>query len=264
MRRPRLRRVLALLAAGFACALAAPAEPGRTREVRVAAAADLQFALDDVFRAAARSIAGIRPVVIYGSSGSIHAQIENGAPFDLFLSADADYPRRLAAKGLADGPVFLYAVGRLAVWVPSESRLDVGALGLRALLDPSVRKVAIANPRHAPYGRAAEAAMRRLGVWSGVQEKLVLGESVAQAAQFAKSGAADAGILALSLVLSPRMRESGRWAEVAPDAYPRMDQGGIVLRNARDLVGARALRDALLSPRGREVLVSRGFSLPDP
>ncbi len=261
-----MRRLLALFAAGFLCAVGAPAEPGpgRTREVRVAAAADLQFALDDVFRAAGRSIAGVRPVVIYGSSGSIHAQIENCAPFDLFLSADADYPRRLAAKGLADGPVFLYAVGRLAVWVPSESRLEVGALGLRALLDPSVRKVAIANPRHAPYGRAAEAAMRRLGVWSGVKEKLVLGESVAQAAQFAKSGAADAGILALSLVLSPRMRDSGRWAEVAPDAFPRMDQGGIVLRSARDLAGARALRDALLSSRGREVLVSRGFSLPDP
>lgn len=260
----RLRCVLALLAAGFTCALAAPAEPGRPREVRVAAAADLQFALPDVFRAAGRSIAGIRPVVIYGSSGSIHAQIENGAPFDLFLSADADYPLRLAEKGLADGPVFLYAVGRLAVWVPSASRLDVDALGLRALLARSVRKVAIANPRHAPYGRAAEAALRRLGVWSGVQEKLVLGESVAQAAQFAQSGAADAGILALSLVLSPRMTGAGRWAEVPRDAYPRMDQGGIVLRHARDLAGARALRDALLSPRGREVLVSRGFSLPDP
>ena len=264
MRRTRVRRVLALLAVGFAFTLAAPAEPGRPREVRVAAAADLQFALEDVFRAAGSSIAGIRPVVVYGSSGSFHAQIENGAPFDLFLSADADYPRRLAAKGHADGRVFLYAVGRLAVWVPSASRLEVGALGLRALLDPSVRKVAIANPRHAPYGRAAEAAMRRLGVWSGVQEKLVLGESVAQAAQFARSGAADAGVLALSLVLSPRMRDAGRWAEVPRDAYPRMDQGGVVLRNARDLAGARALRDALLSPRGREALLSSGFFLPDP
>ncbi|MHB8798587.1 MAG: molybdate ABC transporter substrate-binding protein [Thermoanaerobaculia bacterium] len=261
-----MTRLLALFAAGILFAVGAPADSGptRPREVRVAAAADLQFALDEVFRAAGRSIAGIRPVVIYGSSGSIHAQIENGAPFDLFLSADADYPRRLAAKGFADGAVFHYAVGRLAVWVPSASRLDVGALGLRALLAPSVRKVAIANPRHAPYGRAAEAAMRHLGVRDGLREKLVLGESVAQAAQFAKSGAADAGILALSLVLSPRMRDSGRWAEVPRNAYPRMDQGGIVLRHARDLAGARALRDALLSPRGREVLVSRGFALPDP
>ncbi len=142
-----------------------PAPPDR--EVRVAAAADLKFALDAVFAATAASTRGIRPAVTYGSSGSFYAQIENGAPFDLFLSADAEYPRRLAAKGLADGEPFLYAVGRIALWVPASSKLDLGALGLRALLDPSVRKVAIANPRHAPYGRAAEAAMKSLGILRG-------------------------------------------------------------------------------------------------
>ncbi len=160
----RLRPLVCALVVGSVLALGTPLLSGTLpappdREVRVAAAADLKFALDAVFAATAASTRGIRPAVTYGSSGSFYAQIENGAPFDLFLSADAEYPRRLAAKGLADGEPFLYAVGRIALWVPASSKLDLRALGLRALLDPSVRKVAIANPRHAPYGRAAEAAM---------------------------------------------------------------------------------------------------------
>jgi molybdate transport system substrate-binding protein len=255
-----LAAVLAL-----AAGLAAPAFPLRAegpREVRVAAAADLQFALDEVFSAAA--VPGVRPVVTYGSSGSFFAQIENGAPFDLYLSADAEYPRRLAEKGLADGEVFLYAVGRIALWVPNGSKLDVAALGVRALLDPAVRKVAIANPRHAPYGRAAEAALRSLGAWEAVSAKIVLGENVAQAAQFVESGAADAGIVALSLARSPRLRSAGRHVELPLGSYPRMDQGGIVLKGARDPGAARALRAALVGPQGREVLREHGFFLPDP
>ena len=234
------------------------------REVRIAAAADLKFALDSVLAGTAASTRGIRPVVTYGSSGSFYAQIENGAPFDLFLSADAEYPRRLAAKGLGDGEPFLYAVGRIALWVPAGSKLDVAALGLRALLDPSVRKVAIANPRHAPYGRAAEAAMKALGVYEDVKGKLVLGENVAQAAQFVQSGAADAGIVALPLALAPHMRSSGRHVEIPVASYPRMDQGGLVLKGAREPAAARILRDALLGARGRAILEEHGFFLPAP
>lgn len=234
------------------------------REVRVAAAADLKLALDDVFANAAAETRGIRPVVTYGASGSLLAQIENGAPFDLFLSADADYPRRLAAQGLADGDVFVYAVGRLALVVPATSKVDVGALGLRALLDPSVRKVAIANPRIAPYGRAADAALKSLGILAGVKDKLVFGENVAQTAQFVESGAADAGVVSLSLALAPAMRAAVRHVEVPLDAFPRMDQGGIVLKHARDLEAARALRAALVGPRGRESLKAHGFFLPAP
>ena len=256
-----------LVLAAFLSVLPGPAaayaaEP--PREVRVAAAADLQFALDAVFAAAGTAAAGIRPVVVYGSSGSFFAQIENGAPYDLFLSADADYPRRLAAKGLADGPVFLYAVGRVALWVPARSELDIASLGLRALLDPSVRKVAIANPRHAPYGRAAEAAMKSAGVFDAVKGKLVLGENVAQAAHFVESGAAEAGIVALSLAVAPRMRSAGRYVEVPAGSHPRLEQGGIVLKGARHPQAARAVRDALLAPRGREALREYGFFLPAP
>jgi molybdate transport system substrate-binding protein len=230
--------VVSLSAAGPVRAEALP------REVRVAAAADLKFALDAVFAGTAVSTQGVRPAVTYGSSGSFYAQIENGAPFDLFLSADAEYPRRLAANGLADGDPFLYAVGRIALWVPARSRLDIAALGLRSLLDPSVRKVAIANPRHAPYGRAAEAAMKSLGVYGDVMRKLVLGENVAQAAQFVQSGAAEAGVVFAS--------------------YPRMDQAGLVLKGAREPVAARILRDALLGVRGREILQESGFLPPAP
>lgn len=230
----------------------------------MAAAADLRFALEAVFAATAAAIPDFRPAVTYGSSGSFFAQIENGAPFDLFLSADAEYPRRLAAKGLAEGEVFLYAVGRIALWVPARSKLDLKALGLRALLDPSIRKVAIANPRHAPYGRAAEAAMKSFGLYEAVSGKLVLGENVAQAAQFVQTGAADAGLVALSLAVAPRIRGEGRYYEIPLRSYPRMDQGGIALKGAREPAGARALRDALLGPRGRQVLEEYGFFLPAP
>ena len=262
--RPLAAALVLVLVPGSGRAFGAPplAGPPPAREVRVAAAADLKFALDAVFSATAAATGEIRPAVTYGSSGNFFAQIENGAPFDLFLSADVEYPRRLAAKGLADGEPFLYAVGRIALWVPASSALDLRTLGLSALLDPSVRKVAIANPRHAPYGRAAEAALRSLGVYEGAREKLVLGENVAQAAQFVQSGAADAGVMALSLVLAPPMRSSGRYVEIPLESYPRIDQGGIVLKGARDPAAARALRDALLGARGRELLREYGFFLP--
>lgn len=249
-------------ASSLALLAALPLLSAAPREVRVAAASDLRFALEELV--AEGAAAGLRPSVVYGSSGSFFAQIANGGPFDLFLSADADYPRQLAARGLADGDVFVYGYGKLALWVPRGSQLDLAAPRLGALLDPSVRKVAIANPRHAPYGRAAEAALRSFGAWEAVQGKLVLGENVAQAAQFVESGGADAGLVALSLALAPRMREAGRFVVVPPESYPRLEQGGVVLKGATDPAAARALRDLLLGPRGREVLSRNGFTLPPP
>src|SRR5262249_16120402 len=134
----------------------------------------------------------------YGSSGNFYSQLTHEAPFDVYLSADIEYPRKLIAANLADGE-FLYGVGRIVVWVPKASPLDVEKLGIEALADPSVRKISSANPAHAPYGRAAEAAMKKLGVYEAVQERLVLGENIAQTAQFVESGAADVGVIALSL-----------------------------------------------------------------
>src|SRR5262245_52532573 len=142
------------------------AQESRTRGVQAAAAADLKFALDEILDAFHARHADINAQVTYGSSGNFFAQLSNRAPFDLYLSADVDYPRKLIAQGLAPKDAdFLYAVGRIVVWAPQRSTLDLDRLGMQALLDPSVRKIAIANPKHAPYGRAVEASMKTLGVY---------------------------------------------------------------------------------------------------
>jgi molybdate transport system substrate-binding protein len=243
-----------------------PGSPGPEsgkKEVRVAAAADLKFALDDVVKAFRRRQPDIDVKVTYGSSGNFFAQLSNRAPFDLFLSADVDYPRKLIEQGLADKQSeFLYAVGHLVLWVPKSSPLAVEKLGVKVLLDPSVKKVAIANPRHAPYGRAAEAALRSLGVYQQVEDKLALGDNIAQTAQFVQSGAADIGLLALSLAVAPAMRDQGRYWEVPLDAYPRLEQGGVILSWAQDRQAAQTLRSFLLGEEGRAVLKRYGFFLP--
>ena len=229
------------------------AEP---HKVTIAAAADLNFALDEIslkFRAT-HPDADLQ--IAYGSSGNFYAQIRNQAPFDIFLSADVEYPRKLVEEGIgARDSLFVYAMGRIVVWVPAASPLDP-ATALRAA---SVRHVAIANPQHAPYGRAAEAALRSLGVYNGVARKLVLGENVAQTLQFVQSGAADVGIVALSLALAPPVRSQGRYWEVPGTAYPKIEQGGVILKDSK---AARGFRSFLLDEVGRRILKKYGFSLP--
>jgi molybdate transport system substrate-binding protein len=254
---------------GLALALWLTLSPGSSgpesgkKEVRVAAAADLKFALDDVVKAFRRRQPDIDVKVTYGSSGNFFAQLSNRAPFDLFLSADVDYPRKLIEQGLADKQSeFLYAVGHLVLWVPNSSPLVVEKLRVKVLLDPSVKKVAIANPRHAPYGRAAEAALKSLGVYQQVEEKLVRGDNIAQTAQFVQSGSADIGLLALSLAVAPAMRGQGRYWEMPLDAYPRLEQGGVILSWAQDRQAAQTLRSFLLGEEGRAVLKRYGFFLP--
>ena len=229
----------------------------------IAAAADLRFALDDLVKEFAEKFPAPKINVSYGSSGNFFAQFQNGAPFDLFFSADIEYPRKLAEKGLGTDDVFLYAIGCIVVWVPKDSPVAVEKLGIKALLEPSIRKIAVANPEHAPYGRAAVAALKTLGVYDQVAPRLVFGENIAQTAQFVQSGAADAGILALSLALAPQMRDAGRFWQVPLDAYPRMEQGGIILKSTKNLETARAFRDFVLGEHGREVLKLYGFSLPE-
>jgi len=232
-----------------------------SREVRIAAAADLKFALDELSTAFRRQHPDVAVTITYGSSGNFYAQLSNDAPFDVFLSADVAYPRKLIEQGKgARDTLFRYAVGRIVVWVPSESKLDVQKLGIQALADPSVRRIAIANPQHAPYGRAAEAAMRSAGVYDTVKDRLVLGENVAQTAQFVQSGSADAGVIALSLALSPVMRDKGRYWQVPLDAYPRIEQGGVILSSAKDPDAARAFRAFVLGDEGKAVLKKYGFA----
>jgi molybdate transport system substrate-binding protein len=246
-----------------ACAASAGSADGPSRPVRVAAASDLQFALDDVARLVEDRHPEIDLAVTYGSSGAFVQQISNGAPFDLYLSADLGYAQQLVDDDLAATEnLFTYAVGGLALWVPAGSPIDPSA-GLSVLADPAVRKVAIANPEHAPYGRAAVAALRAAGVHDVVADKLVLGENVAQAAEFVQSGNADAGVVASSLVVADPLRDEGTWVEVPGELFPALEQGGVILRSARDADAARAVRDALLGEDGREVLERHGFRTPD-
>lgn len=250
--------VVLLLLAVAGCGGAATGEPGQV-VVRVAAASSLNPALDEVADAVAAQHPDISVDVVYGSSGAFVAQIANGAPFDLYLAADLEHPQRLVEQDLAEADeLFSYAVGRLVVWTPEGSPVDPAA-GLAVLADERLRTVAIANPQHAPYGVAAVAAMQDAGVYDVVQDKLVLGENVAQAAEFVQSGNADAGIVAMSVVRSPALRDVGRWSEVPPEAFPRLEQGGLVLPRARDAEAARAVRDTLLGRAGRGVLERHGF-----
>jgi molybdate transport system substrate-binding protein len=234
--------------------------PG-AQEIRVAAAADLKFALDEL-GAQFEKQTGRRINVSYGSSGNFFSQIQNGAPFDVLLSADIEYPRKLEAAGLAEpGTLYEYAVGRIVIWMPADARTDLAKLGWKALLEPGVERIAIANPEHAPYGRAAVAALGSAGIYEQVRRRLVYGENIAQAAQFVASGSAQAGILALSLAVSPPMREGKRW-EIPANTHPPIEQGAVILKSARDKEGARAFLAFLKSDGGRKILESYGFTLP--
>jgi molybdate transport system substrate-binding protein len=231
------------------------------QEIRVAAAADLQFALNEL-AARYEKQTGTKIDVSYGSSGNFFAQIQNGAPFDLLLSADIEYPRKLEAAGLAEpGTLYEYAIGRIVIWMPADARVDVAKLGWKVLLEPGVEKIAIANPEHAPYGRAAVTALRNAGIYEQVRAKLVYGENIAQAAEFVSSRNAQAGILALSLANSPRMRDGKRW-EIPANMHEPIAQGAIVLKGAKDKQGARAFLAFLKSGAGRKILDSYGFILP--
>lgn len=235
--------------------------PGREPSVRVAAAADVKFALEELIAEFQRQHPQITVRASYGSSGSLFAQLSQRAPFDIFFSADTTYPQRLIERGQALGETaFLYAVGRIVLWVPQSSALAVETEGIRSLLHPAVKKISLANPHHAPYGRAAEAALTSLGVYDAVREKLVYGENVAQAAQFVQVGAAQIGIIALSLALAPTL--PGRFWEVPFESYPRLEQGGVLLSWARDRESTQLLREFVLSPPGRAILRRYGFLLP--
>lgn len=257
----RIPRVLALTVAALAAVgIAACSPPPDATTVTIAAASDLKFALDDITALLAVQHPEVTVKATYGSSGQFVRQIRSGAPFDLYLSADKSYVAELTDAGLAEpGDVFDYAVGRLVTWYPGGSPAQDGLAGL---VDPAIRTVAVANPEHAPYGRAAVAALESAGLTADVTPKLVLGENVAQAAEFARTGNADAAIIALSLVLSDPLRDVGHWTEVPLDAYPRLEQAGTVLADARNPEAARLVRDVIVSDAGRSILREYGFTLP--
>ena len=231
------------------------------QEITVAAAADLQFAFQDI--AARFEKQTNHPVKLtFGSSGNFFSQIQNGAPFDVYFSADIDYPKRLEAAGLTEpGTLYEYATGKIVLWAPSGSKVDVSK-GLQVLLDSNVSKVAIANPEHAPYGRAAVAAMKHENVYNKVSGKLVLGENISQTASLVVSGGADVGIIALSLAVAPTMKPKGQYAEIPTDAYPAIEQAAVIVKSSPKKDIARQFMDYLKTPEIQAVLRDYGFTLP--
>lgn len=239
----------------------AVSSPGFSQEIRVAAAADLQFALQDV-AARFEKESGKKIALTFGSSGNFFAQIQNGAPFDIFFSANTDFPKKMEAAGLAEpGSVYEYATGKLVLWVPSGSHLVIES-GLTSLTNPSINKIAIANPEHAPYGQAAVAALKKENVYDKISGKLVLGENISQTASFVLSGSADAGLIALSLALGPNMKNKGRFVEVPTSDYPLIQQACVVLKASQKKETAKAFLAFLRRPEMKELLRSYGFAVP--
>ena len=234
----------------------------RAQEISIAAASDLQFVFKEVAgRFEKQSGASVK--LSFGSSGNFFSQIQNGAPFDLFFSADIEYPQKLESGGFTEpGTLYQYARGKIVLWVPNESEIDVGQ-GLKALLSSRIKKVAIANPAHAPYGRAAVAAMKSAGVYEGVSQKLVFGENISQAANFVASGNAGAGIIALSLALSPNMKLKGRYFLIPLDSYPPLDQAGVALKSSSNKKVAGCFLEFLQTPEIVELMEQYGFELPN-
>jgi molybdate transport system substrate-binding protein len=228
------------------------------KEIRVAAAADLKFAMEELSEQFQRQT-GTKVNATYGSSGNVFSQMQNGAPFDLFFSADIGYPKKLEAANLAEPQtLYEYAVGRIVIWAPADAQMDVAKQGWNALLDASVQKIAIANPEHAPYGKAAVAALQNAGIYNRVKAKLVYGENISQAAQFVQSGNAQIGIIALSLANSPSMRGGKSWI-IPGEMHPAIEQGVIVLKSAKNKDSARVFLEFVRSKEGQTILEKYGF-----
>jgi molybdate transport system substrate-binding protein len=240
-----------------------PRAESADREINVAAAADLSSALQEVATNNEKRT-GVKVKLSFGASGALTQQIQNGAPFDVFFSADMDYPKQLIAGGQAESAtLYRYAVGRLVLWVPIDSPLDVEHKGIDVLLDPSVKRIAMANPQHAPYGRAAAATLKHYGLSEKVFDRLVLGENISQAAQFVESGNAQVGFVALAHAVAPAMQGKGKYWMVPAEAYPPLDQGVVLIAHSPHAQDAAAFLEYVKTAEVAAVLRRYGFSLPE-
>jgi molybdate transport system substrate-binding protein len=230
-------------------------------DIMIAAASDLNFAFKELV-AEYEKTSGNHVKLSLGSSGNFYAQIQNGAPFDLYFSADIGYPKKLEEAGLVvPGSLYPYAVGRIVLWAGNGSHLDLSK-GLEILREPTIKKIAIANPKHAPYGRAAVAAMEHFKVYDQVRDKLILGENISQAAQFIESGACDAGIVALSLALAPAMKAAGQYWEIPATAHSPLEQGAVILKQSKNPEVAKQFLEFIKGSSGQEIMKRYGFTLP--
>jgi len=243
----------------FVCLFVAGQAAHAGEKITIAAAADLKFALDEIVVLFSKAHPADRVETIYGSSGNFQTQIRQGAPFDLYFSADIAYPRALKEEGFAASEAQPYAVGRIVLWSPSR---DAVKMTLADLADPAIRKIAIANPKHAPYGKRAEEALRSAGVWEKVEARLVYGENVAQAAQFVRTGNAQAGIVALSLALSPELAKQGGYALISDKLHQPLEQGFIVTKRAADNPLAQAFARFIVGKEAQTIMARYGFVLP--
>jgi molybdate transport system substrate-binding protein len=261
-----LKRCLVLASAIFLIAvLGSSASPldAEPREISVAAAADLSIAIAEIAYDFEKT-SGVVVKLSFGASGALTQQIENGAPFDAFFSADMGYPKQLIAEGKGDGTtLYRYAVGELVLWTQASSPLDLERKGMDVLLEPAVKKIAIANPQHAPYGRAAVAALKHYGLYERVSDRLVLGENVAQAAQFVESGNAQVGFVALAHALAPAMKGKGKYWKIPGEAYPALDQGAVVISHSSHTQDAKAFLEYMKSAEALAVLRHYGFKPPE-
>jgi molybdate transport system substrate-binding protein len=247
---------------GVLLSVLATASPLPAQTLRVAAAAGLQNAMQELASQFEKQ-SGTKVMVSYGSSGSLRSQIANGAPFDVFLSADAEYPRQLASAGLADADTLMvYAHGHLVLWAPLSENLGVAQRGFDALKDERVKKIAIANPELAPYGKAALAALQKAGLYEAVKAKLVFGENISQTAQFVQSDAAQIGILALSLTFAESMKNGDRW-ELTTNLHPVIEQAAVVVHSSTNKRAARAFLDFVKGREGQQILMKYGLAAGD-
>jgi molybdate transport system substrate-binding protein len=250
-----------LLAAAVLAPLARAGEPAAPTALSVAAASNLVYALDALDAEFAKAAPGVTVTSATGASGSLVAQIEHGAPYDVFLSADPDFPRALVKAGQADaGSLSAFAVGRLVLWT-TEAGVDVSDIPA-AVRSPVVKKLAIANVATAPYGRAAKEALEKLGAWADAQPKLVVGENISQTAQFVDTANADAGFVALSIVVSPKLKEKGRWTEVPAGLYGSLEQCAVITVHGSSNPAAARYIAFLHSAAARAILQQFGYGIP--
>ena len=232
----------------------------KSEKILIGAASDLKFALDSIVVAFKQSDQRLVQVT-FGASGKLYEQISNGAPFDLYFSADINYPKLLKEKGFVSSEVYPYGVGHLVIW---SKRIDPNVQGMKSLVSPSIRKIAIANPAHAPYGKRAMEALEHYHLVSSVQSKLVLGENISQTAQFVTSGAADMGIIALSLALSPTMkRMGGKYFLVPEESHQPLLQGAVITRRAGANDLAKSFFEFVKTDQAVAILTYFGFAKPD-
>ncbi|QEM67845.1 molybdate ABC transporter substrate-binding protein [Geobacter sp. FeAm09] len=231
-------------------------------EVSITAAADLQYAMKDIIAAFEARNPGDKVNVVFGSSGKALSQIENGAPYDIFFSADIGYPQKLKKSGAAISEPKPYAIGRIVLWATKRSGIDVNK-GINALFDPKVKKIAIANPLHAPYGRIAQEVMEHYKVYDKVKSKVVLGENIQQTAQFIQSGAADIGFVAYSLALSQTMSKEGNYFLLPATAHKEIIQGYVLLKPAAKNATAAKFEKFTASSEARTIFKRYGFVLPN-